>query len=110
MSGLKAQIYVGDCVEEFAEAARALATQLKLTGRRCFLLHETVSGHAGYNVTQAADVCGMIALVTGGTLLPFDATSLDKVKELLEATAVYAVGGVELLEQQAKQLHAAKRL
>ena len=112
LQGLKALIYIGDFFEEDAGEAKALATQLKLKGVPCFMFHEAARAGEGLDpyLGEARDVFGMIAQLTGGVLLPFDATAPDKVQELLEAIAMYAVGGIKLLEQQARQLPAAKLL
>ena len=110
MTRLKALIYIGDCFEESADEARTLAGQLKLKGVRSFMFHEEASWRIGYDVTTAQDVFGMIAQITGGALLPFDENAPEKVKELLEAIAIYAVGGIRLLEQKQRLLPAAKHL
>ena len=44
----------------------------------------------------ARAVFARLAAVTGGGLLPFDADAPDRVRALLEAIAVYAVGGLKL--------------
>jgi len=43
-------------------------------------------------VDGARAVFARLAAVTGGVLLPFDADAPDRVRALLEAIAVYAVG------------------
>ena len=45
---------------------------------------------------DARGVFARLATVTGGVLLPFDADAPDRVRALLEALAVYAVGGLKL--------------
>lgn len=107
---LKALIYIGDCFEENSDAAIELAQQLKLKGVRCFIFHDTSSGSQGYDVAAAHEVFGKIAQITGGALLPFDETSPQLVKQLLEAIAFYAVQGLKALEQKAKYLPAARLL
>jgi hypothetical protein len=47
-------------------------------------------------VDGARAVFARLAAVTGGGLLPFDADAPDRVRALLEAMAVYAVGGLKL--------------
>ena len=39
-----------------------------------------------------------VARRTGGCVLPFDASAPARLRDLLSAVAVYAVGGTELLE------------
>jgi len=55
-------------------------------------------------------VFARLAAVTGGVLLPFDADALDRVRALLEAIAVYAVGGLKLLAERQRALPAARLL
>lgn len=107
---LKALVYVGDCFEEDVTEAASLAVQLKLKGTRAFIFHDRESGQLGYDVDTAHDVFAQIAATTSGAVLPFDETSPSKVKELLEAIAVYAVGGIKALEQQTKYLPGARIL
>ena len=107
---LKALIYVGDCFEESAIEAVELAQQLKLKGVRCFMFHDTSSGNQGYDVKTAHTIFEQIAQITGGALLPFDETSPDMVKALLEAIAIFASLGIKALEQKTKYLPAARFL
>lgn len=107
---LKALIYVGDCFEEPPEVAVALAQQLKLKGVRVFVFHDTMSQQQGYDVAAAGAVFAQLAAVTGGVLLPFDAHAPEQVTALLEAIAVYAVGGLKLLAERQRALPAARLL
>jgi hypothetical protein len=107
---LKALIYVGDCFEEDPAVAGALAQQLRLKGVRVFVFHDTTSQQQGYDVDGARAVFAQLAAVTSGVLLPFDADALDQVKALLEAIAVYAVGGLKLLAARQRALPAARLL
>jgi len=110
ISQLKALIYVGDCFEESAAEALELAKQLKLKGVRCFLFHDRSSEAQGYDIGSAGSVFQQIALTTGGALLPFDETSPEMVKGLLEAIAIFAAQGIKALEQKTKYLPAARLL
>lgn len=47
---------------------------------------------------------------TGGAVLPFDARSTGKLREILESVATLAVGGVELLQERRRVLPAAALL
>lgn len=109
-SGLKALIYVGDCYEENKAEAIASAGQLKLRGVRCFIFHDTSSSAQGYDIEVARRVFGQIAQTTGGALLPFDETSPQLVKQLLEAISIYAAQGIKALEKKTKYLPAARLL
>lgn len=107
---LKALIYIGDCFEENSTQAIELAEQLKLKGVRCFMFHDTNSQGLGYDTTMAHTVFEQIAKITKGALLPFDETSPQMVKALLEAIAIYTQGGIKALEQKTKSLPAARLL
>lgn len=107
---LKALIYVGDCFEEDSTLAIEIAKQLKLKGVRCFMFHDTSSSGQGYDVQTAAKVFASIAQITKGALLPFDETSPQLVKALLEAIAIYAFGGIKALEKKRASLPAARLL
>jgi len=107
---LKALIYVGDCFEESATEAIELAKQLKLKGVRCFMFHDRSSQSQGYDTEAARTIFEQIAHMTGGALLPFDETSPDLVKALLEAIAVFAAQGMKALEQKIKYLPVAHLL
>lgn len=107
---LKALIYIGDCYEENPEVAFELAQQLKLKGVKCFMFHDVSSSQHGYGTDPAKVVFQEIAGMTGGALLPFDESSPQMIKELLEAIAVYAAKGMKALEAKTKYLPAAKLL
>ncbi len=97
---LKVVAYVGDVFEESLPQAVTAATALRLKGSRVVILHDTADPLAG---TSAADFHA-IADASGGCVLPFDACSPAKLRELLEALAVLAVGGVKLLREKRKAL------
>lgn len=56
------------------------------------------SNGQGYDTVTAKAVFQEIAGITSGALLPFDESSPDMVKALLEAIAVYAAKGMKVLE------------
>lgn len=64
----------------------------------------------GYDPVTAKAVFQEIAGITSGALLPFDESSPDMVKALLEAIAVYVAKGMKALEAKTKSLLAAKLL
>lgn len=107
---LKALIYVGDCFEENQQEAVELAQILKLKGVRCFMFHDASSKSQGYDVETAGKVFASIAKITGGALLPFDESSPQMVKALLEAISIYAAQGIKALEQKRASLPAARLL
>ena len=88
ISQLKALIYIGDCFEESEAEAIELAKQLKLKRVRCFIFHDVSSQSQGYDTEAAHTVFQQIASITGGALLPFDETSPEMVKALLEGVVV----------------------
>lgn len=86
-----ALIFVGDCVEEDIDALAHKAGELGLLGVPVFVFHE-----GGDPV--AARAFRHIAHLTGGACFPFDLSSPDRLRELLAAVAIYAVGGHAALE------------
>ncbi|HCF29636.1 MAG TPA: hypothetical protein DEV81_21080 [Cyanobacteria bacterium UBA11049] len=110
ISHLKALIYIGDCFEEDEAEAIKFAEHLKLKGVRCFMFHDSSSGRLEYDTQSARTIFEQIARLTGGALLPFDETAPQMVKALLEAIALFAVGGIKALEQKTKYLPAARLL
>lgn len=85
-----ALVFVGDAMEENADRLCKLAGELGLLGTPVFVFHE-----GGDRVSEAA--FRQIAKLSRGAYLSFDATSADKLKELLAAIAVYAAGGYRAL-------------
>lgn len=103
--GVKVVVYMGDVFEETLEAGLATADALRLRGTKLIILHDTATG--GH---QSAEVFAQLAARTGGCVLPFDVAAVDRLRELLQAVAVLAVGGVKLLEAKVKALPAARLL
>lgn len=102
---VKVVVYVGDVFEESLDAGLAAADAMRLRGTKLIILHDTATG--GHH---SADIFGQLAGRTGGCVLPFDGDCIDRLRELLEAVAILAVGGVRLLEAKAKALPAARLL
>lgn len=96
-----ALVYVGDCMEEDADALCVKAGELALLGVRAFLFHEGREPVAGATFRE-------IARITGGVYLPFDAGAAAQLKALLGAVAAYAAGGRKALERSGDA--AARRL
>jgi hypothetical protein len=86
-----AVIFVGDAVEEPIDRLAYLAATL---GLPLFLLHEGADPNAEKAFRQ-------LAAASHGVYLPFDLDSIDRLKELLAAIAVYAAGGIAALEKHA---------
>lgn len=86
-----ALVYVGDCIEEDADALCAAAGELGLLGVPGFIFQE---GHD----TAAEGVFREIARLTGGAFSRFNAGAADELRTLLSAVAVYTAGGKAALE------------
>ena len=98
-------VYIGDVFEESPRKALHLANRLKLAGTRVIILRE-----ASALDLDDGEVFRSIAEITGGAVLPFDHSSLERLGELLEAVALLAVGGVELVEEKRPVMPAAELL
>lgn len=57
-----------------------------------------------WNARRDAEIFTDLARRTGGCVLPFDASAPGRLRDLLAAVVVYAVGGRDLLEERLKQL------
>ncbi len=88
---VNAVVFIGDCVEEDADALGQLAGQLGLLGVPLFLFHEGVNA-------SAARIFHHLAELSGGAYCPFDASSAQQLRDLLSAVAVYAAGGHAALD------------
>jgi len=85
-----ALVFVGDAMEENVDRLCKLAGELGLLGTPIFVFHEGGDAVAGAAFRQ-------IAKLSRGAYLSFDLASADRLKELLAAIAVYAVGGYRAL-------------
>jgi hypothetical protein len=100
-SGVKVLLYIGDAFEEAIDEARRAADKLKEQGTRMIILQDGM---------EASEAFTAIAKRTDGFVLPFDASAAGRIREILEAVAVLAVGGVKMLEAKKKTLAAAPLL
>ena len=75
---------------------------LKQNETRVIILHDLTARDF-----DDGEVFHAIAEITGGAVLPFDHSSLERLGELLEAVAVLAVGDTELLEEKRPTMPAA---
>jgi hypothetical protein len=98
-------IYIGDVFEESKSMARRLAKALQTKGTRVIILHDG-SPHDIENREVFED----LAARTEGAVLPFSASALDQLAELLQAVSVLAVGGTEMLEEKQAAMPAAPLL
>jgi hypothetical protein len=99
-------VYVGDVFEESLRDVDRLAEELAARDTSVIILHDRAQLFAPQ--ARAADaVFQHIAAITGGTVLPFDASALDELRAMLAAVAVLAVGGEEMLEAEQATMPAA---
>jgi len=89
---VNALVFVGDAMEENVDRLCRKAGELGLLGVPIFLFHE------GANPVAAAAFRQM-AKLSRGAYLSFDLASADRLKALLGAVAVYAVGGYRALAE-----------
>jgi hypothetical protein len=95
-AGVRVVVYIGDVFEESPGRGRKLADAMGLKGIKLIVLHDT----ADWNARRDAEVFLDLARRTGGCVVPFDANAAARLRELLAAVAVYAVGGAEMLEER----------
>jgi hypothetical protein len=99
-------VYIGDVFEESVTEGRGLADAMGAKGIRLIVLHDTADPGARGN----AEVFWDLAKRTGGCVLPFDASATGRLRDLLAAVAVYAVGGEKLLRERRGELPGAVAL
>jgi hypothetical protein len=104
--GVRVITYIGDVYEESPARGRKLADELGRHGIRLIVLHDT----AHWTARRDAELFLDLARRTGGCILPFDAGAPSRLRELLAAIAVYAVGGTELLQDKRGELPGAALL
>ena len=103
---LKVMVYIGDVFEEELAHAVEAAKALRLRGCRVVVLHDTADPMA----CRSRSAFGAIADAGGGCVLPFETGSLPRLREMLEALATLAAGGVKLLRERQRVLPAATLL
>jgi hypothetical protein len=104
--GVRVVIYIGDVFEESVSQGRRLADAMGEQGTKLIVLHDTADPLA----RRDAEVFWDLAKRTGGCVLPFDASASGRLRDLLSAVAVYAVGGEKLLRQRRHELPGAVAL
>lgn len=87
-------VYVGDAMEEDADALCAQAGEIALLGVKAFMFQE------GHDV-EAERPFREIARITGGAYAAFDSGAPKRLAALLAAAAAFAAGGRAALEKQA---------
>jgi hypothetical protein len=104
--GVRVVTYIGDVFEESPTRGRKLADAMGLKGIKLIVLHDV----ADWNARRDAEVFLDLARRTGGCVLPFDANAPARLRDLLAAVAVYAVGGTEMLEEKQGEMPGAVML
>ncbi len=104
--GVRVVTYIGDVFEESPGRGRTLADEMGARGVKLFVLHDV----ADWNARRDAEIFLDLTRRTGGCVLPFDANSPERLREVLAAVAVYAVGGEALLKQNQRMLPGAATL
>src|SRR5580658_5305311 len=99
-------VYIGDVFEENLSHGRNLADSLGQRGTKLIVLHDTADPSA----RRDAELFWDLAKRTGGCVLPFDASAPGRLRDILSAVAVYAVGGEKLLRERRHALPGAVAL
>jgi hypothetical protein len=99
-------VYIGDVFEENVAKGRQLTDAMGKQGIRLIVLHDTADPAA----RRDAELFWDLAKRTGGCVMPFDASSSGRLRDLLSAVAVYAVGGEKLLRERRHDLPGAVAL
>lgn len=99
-AGVRVVVYIGDVFEESLGQGRRLADAMAARGIKLIVLHDTSDASACHH----AEIFNDLARRTGGCVLPFDVNAPGKLRELLAALAVLAVGGTALLRQKRSEL------
>jgi hypothetical protein len=92
--------------EESVMQGRRLADAMGVAGTKLIVLHDTADPAA----RRDAEVFWDLAKRTGGCVLPFDASAPGRLRDILSAVAVYAVGGEKLLRERRHELPGAVAL
>jgi hypothetical protein len=99
-------VYIGDVFEESVPHGRHLADSLAAQGTKLIVLHDTIDRAA----RRDAEIFWDLAKRTGGCVLPFDSSAPGRLRDILSAVAVYAVGGEKLLRERRHALPGAVAL
>lgn len=98
--GVRVVVYIGDVFEEPLGRGRRLADAMAVRGIKLIVLHDTSDAAARGH----AEIFQDLARRTGGCVVPFDASAPGKLRDLLAAVAVYAVGGSKLLREKRREM------
>jgi hypothetical protein len=99
-------VYIGDVFEESLIQGRRLADAMGAQGTKLIVLHDT----ADPGSRRDTEIFWDLAKRTGGCVLPFNASASGRLRDILSAVAVYAVGGEKLLRERRHDLPGAVAL
>jgi hypothetical protein len=93
---IKGLVFIGDAMEENLDLLAQTAGKLGLLNVPLFMFQER-----GDPATRAAfmELCRL----SGGAYSQFDAASAAQLRELLQAVAIYAAGGIKALSNYSKR-------
>jgi hypothetical protein len=106
-SDVKVLVYIGDVFEESLEEAERCATALRLRSTRIIVLHDCTQSP---QLDASVEAFQRMAQLTQGAVLPFDPSAVAALRELLEAIATLAAGGIKLRQERRLALPAATQL
>ncbi|MGA3397714.1 MAG: hypothetical protein ABSC95_00735 [Acetobacteraceae bacterium] len=98
--GVRVVTYIGDVFEESLPRGQRLADELGARGVKLIVLHDT----SDWAARRDAEVFLDLARRTGGCVLPFDLGAPDRLRDILAAAAVYAVGGEVMLREKQHEM------
>jgi hypothetical protein len=100
---IKGVVFVGDAMEEMPDRLNQLAGKLGLLNVPLFMFQEHGDPVARRAFTD-------LSRLSGGAYSQFDASSAAQLRELLQAVAVYAAGGLKALQDYSKSSGEAVKL
>ncbi len=100
---IKGVVFVGDAMEEMPDTLNQLAGKLGLLNVPLFMFQEHGDPVARRAFTD-------LSRLSGGAYSQFDASSAAQLRELLQAVAVYAAGGLKALQDYSKSSGEAVKL
>lgn len=89
--GVKTMVYIGDVMEEDVEEAMIVCEKMRLRGIKLVVLHDKTI--MDMKVAQAEKIFASMTKKTNGCVLEFDMSSIQKLKEILQALVVVSVKG-----------------
>jgi hypothetical protein len=100
---IKCVVYIGDAMEENIDILAQLAGKLGLLSIPIFMFQER-------NDPIARQAFIELSRLSGGAYSQFDSASIDQLKDLLKAVAIYAAGGLKALQDFSKRSHKTVKL